>query len=91
MMKRARLMAGLTPHEFGTLRAHSRSRRDERGPEIAVYRLDDRVLRRFSRRKCRYLTVSETFPLEIRALTIAIFYAIGTGLGGWPRRSFSAS
>ncbi len=29
-----------------------------------------------------YLTVSETFPLEIRALTIAVFYAIGTGLGG---------
>jgi MFS family permease len=29
-----------------------------------------------------YLTVSETFPLEIRALTIAIFYAIGTGIGG---------
>jgi MFS family permease len=29
-----------------------------------------------------YLTVSETFPLELRALAIAIFYAIGTGLGG---------
>ena len=29
-----------------------------------------------------YLTVSETFPIEIRALTIAIFYALGTGLGG---------
>lgn len=29
-----------------------------------------------------YLTVSETFPLEIRALTIALFYAIGTGIGG---------
>ena len=29
-----------------------------------------------------YLTVSETFPIEIRALTIAIFYAIGTALGG---------
>jgi MFS family permease len=29
-----------------------------------------------------YLTVSETFPLEICALTIAVFYAIGTGLGG---------
>lgn len=29
-----------------------------------------------------YLTVSETFPLEIRALAIAIFYAIGTGIGG---------
>ncbi len=29
-----------------------------------------------------YLTVGETFPLEIRASTIAWFYAIGTGLGG---------
>jgi MFS family permease len=29
-----------------------------------------------------YLTVSETFPLEIRALAIAFFYAIGTALGG---------
>ena len=26
--------------------------------------------------------MSETFPLEIRAITIAVFYAIGTGLGG---------
>jgi MFS family permease len=29
-----------------------------------------------------YLTVSETFPLEIRALAIAFFYAVGTGIGG---------
>jgi MFS family permease len=29
-----------------------------------------------------YLTVSETFPLEIRALAIALFYAVGTGIGG---------
>ncbi|OWP50915.1 MFS transporter [Pseudomonas nitroreducens] len=29
-----------------------------------------------------YLTVAETFPLEIRALAIALFYALGTGLGG---------
>ncbi|MCP1175058.1 MFS transporter [Ralstonia chuxiongensis] len=29
-----------------------------------------------------YLTVSETFPLEVRALAIALFYAVGTGLGG---------
>jgi MFS family permease len=29
-----------------------------------------------------YLTVSETFPLEIRALAIAVFFAIGTGIGG---------
>jgi MFS family permease len=29
-----------------------------------------------------YLTVSETFPVEIRALAIAAFYALGTGIGG---------
>jgi MFS family permease len=29
-----------------------------------------------------YLTVSESFPLEVRALSIAIFYALGTGIGG---------
>lgn len=29
-----------------------------------------------------YLTVSEVFPLEIRALAIAFFYSIGTGAGG---------
>ncbi|MBX6327676.1 MAG: MFS transporter [Pseudolabrys sp.] len=29
-----------------------------------------------------YLTASEIFPLEIRALAIAFFYAIGTGIGG---------
>ena len=29
-----------------------------------------------------YLTVSECFPLEVRALAIAFFYALGTGIGG---------
>ena len=29
-----------------------------------------------------YLTVSEIFPLEIRAMAIAVFYAVGTGVGG---------
>ncbi|HEY6961933.1 MAG TPA: MFS transporter [Gaiellaceae bacterium] len=29
-----------------------------------------------------YLTVSEVFPLEIRAMAIAFFYAVGTALGG---------
>ena len=29
-----------------------------------------------------YLTVSEVFPLEIRAMAIAFFYAVGTGVGG---------
>ena len=29
-----------------------------------------------------YLTVSESFPLEARALAIAFFYAIGTAIGG---------
>ena len=26
--------------------------------------------------------MSETFPLEVRALAIAFFYAVGTGVGG---------
>jgi MFS family permease len=29
-----------------------------------------------------YLTVSEVFPLEVRANAIAFFYAVGSGLGG---------
>lgn len=29
-----------------------------------------------------YLTVSETFPLELRALAIAVFFALGTAAGG---------
>jgi MFS family permease len=30
-----------------------------------------------------YLTVSEVFPLEMRAMAISIFYAVGTGVGGF--------
>jgi len=30
-----------------------------------------------------YLTVSEVFPLEMRAMSIAVFYAVGTGAGGF--------
>lgn len=30
-----------------------------------------------------YLTVSEVFPLEIRAISISLFYAAGTALGGF--------
>ena len=30
-----------------------------------------------------YLTVSEVFPLEIRAVAISVFYAVGTGVGGF--------
>jgi len=29
-----------------------------------------------------YLTVSEIFPMETRAMCIAVFYAVGTGVGG---------
>jgi MFS family permease len=29
-----------------------------------------------------YLTVGESFPLEVRALAIALFFALGTGVGG---------
>ena len=30
-----------------------------------------------------YLTASEVFPLEMRAISISIFYAVGTGAGGF--------
>jgi MFS family permease len=30
-----------------------------------------------------YLTVSEIFPLEVRGLSIALFYSVGTAVGGW--------
>ncbi|MFL6650965.1 MAG: MFS transporter [Sulfurifustaceae bacterium] len=30
-----------------------------------------------------YLTVSEIFPLEMRAISISIFYAVGTAIGGF--------
>ena len=40
------------------------------------------VLLRPALRRSVYLTVSEIFPLEIRALAIAIFYAFGTLAGG---------
>ena len=34
-----------------------------------------------------YLTVGESFPLELRALAIALFYAFGTLLGGGSLRA----
>src|SRR4030095_6047989 len=30
-----------------------------------------------------YLTVSEVFPLEMRAVAVSLFYAFGTGTGGF--------
>ncbi len=30
-----------------------------------------------------YLTVSEVFPLEMRGLAVSVFYAVGTGAGGF--------
>jgi len=33
-----------------------------------------------------YLTVGESFPLEVRAIAIALFYAFGTGWVVWPGR-----
>jgi hypothetical protein len=38
-----------------------------------------------------YLTVSEVFPMEIRAMAIALFYSIATALGGSQAPSSSAS
>jgi MFS family permease len=40
------------------------------------------VLLRLGRCERCYLTVSEIFPMETRAMAIAFFYAVGTGLGG---------
>jgi MFS family permease len=37
---------------------------------------------RISEGTTAYLTVSEVFPLETRALAISIFYALGTLVGG---------
>jgi hypothetical protein len=38
-----------------------------------------------------YLTVAETFPLEIRALAIAVFYAFGTAWAALSGRPCLAS
>ena len=38
-----------------------------------------------------YLTVSEIFPMETRALAIALFFAVGTGSAGSSARCCSAS
>ncbi len=38
-----------------------------------------------------YLTVSEIFPMETRAMAIAFFYAVGTGIGGIVGPIYSAS
>lgn len=35
-----------------------------------------------------YLTVSEVFPLQMRAVSISIFYAVGTGIGGFAAPAF---
>jgi MFS family permease len=44
--------------------------------------LDSGLLFRLGGGNSAYLTASESFPLEARALAIAIFYAIGTAIGG---------
>ena len=38
------------------------------------------VLLRLGRASAAYLTVSEIFPMETRAMAIAFFYAVGTGV-----------
>jgi MFS family permease len=45
----------------------------------------------FSAASAAYLTVSEVFLMEIRAMAIAVFYAIATGLGGITGPSSSAN
>jgi MFS family permease len=38
-----------------------------------------------------YLTVSELFPVELRGMTIALFYAVGTAAGGLAAPAFFAA
>jgi MFS family permease len=48
-------------------------------------RIDQEIVRQTPQMRSAssaYLTVSEIFPLEARALAIAIFYALGTAIGG---------
>jgi hypothetical protein len=65
-------------NEFGKgTGARDRLRRDEypaaaRSPSVEPV----------ARGRAAYLTVSEIFPLEIRALAISIFYSAGTLVGG---------
>ena len=44
--------------------------------------MDDDFLLRIDRGKLGLSSVGETFPLEVRALAIAFFYAVGTGITG---------
>jgi len=41
------------------------------------------LLRRLGGGQLAYLTVSEIFPVEMRAIAISLFYAAGTALGGF--------
>ena len=40
------------------------------------------LLLRLGGRELAYLTVSEIFPMETRAMAISFFYAVGTAIGG---------
>jgi hypothetical protein len=45
----------------------------------------------FASASAAYLTVSEIFPMETRAIAIAFSYAIGTAVGASPARCCPAS
>ena len=69
---RASLLTGLA---FVQGRLRRERRRRSRGP--LVFFLASAAA------SSAYLTVSEVFPLEMRAISISIFYAVGTGIGGF--------
>ena len=82
--------AGTPRHDYAHLwrfgrsaRAFGLSVRDRRVERADPdHRLDGDFLFASPAASAAYLTVSETFPLEVRALAIALFYAVGTGIGG---------
>jgi MFS family permease len=61
---------------LGRLLRHRRTQADDRRHAVR------HVLFASSAASAGYLTVSELFPLETRAMAIALFYAIATGIGG---------
>ena len=64
-------------HRLSVRAGHARAPRSRRWPGPSIFFFASAAA------SSAYLTVSEIFPLEIRALAIAIFYAVGTGIGGF--------
>ena len=68
--------ASCSPSPAGRSRARRRFERSSRDLWCVVFFVASAAA------SSAYLTVSELFPVELRGMAIAIFYAVGTGAGG---------